>query len=236
MNNIEKGRSMIEMLGVLAIIGVLSVGGIAGYSKAMHRYRVNKAIEQITLIAANMRSFFGQSKGYLPCSSGFKAGGDCGSEGCDGFSENGCPVHRKAKIFPDDMITVDSSGKITAITNPFGHGVFITKKTKIGIESTAGTESGFLIAYGLGDNTEACIDLMSQDWTSADVKAIRLYGDVSETGGGEYFKVPADIDLAVKYCSSMIAGTSAANKAKGAPYIYFFFELSPSNFTGWTTE
>ena len=31
----QNGRSMIEMLGVLAIIGVLSVGGIAGYSKAM---------------------------------------------------------------------------------------------------------------------------------------------------------------------------------------------------------
>ncbi|MBR2136742.1 MAG: prepilin-type N-terminal cleavage/methylation domain-containing protein [Alphaproteobacteria bacterium] len=30
----QSGRSMIEMLGVLAIIGVLSVGGIAGYSKA----------------------------------------------------------------------------------------------------------------------------------------------------------------------------------------------------------
>ena len=28
----ESGRCMIEMLGVLAIIGVLSVGGIAGYS------------------------------------------------------------------------------------------------------------------------------------------------------------------------------------------------------------
>ena len=27
----QNGRSMIEMLGVLAIIGVLSVGGIAGY-------------------------------------------------------------------------------------------------------------------------------------------------------------------------------------------------------------
>ena len=27
----QSGRSMIEMLGVLAIIGVLSVGGIAGY-------------------------------------------------------------------------------------------------------------------------------------------------------------------------------------------------------------
>ena len=41
----EVGRSMIEMLGVLAIIGVLSVGGIAGYSKAMEKFRINKAIE-----------------------------------------------------------------------------------------------------------------------------------------------------------------------------------------------
>ena len=31
----EFGRSMVEMLGVLAIIGVLSVGGIAGYRYAM---------------------------------------------------------------------------------------------------------------------------------------------------------------------------------------------------------
>ncbi len=39
------GRSMIEMLGVLAIIGVLSVGGIAGYSKAMQKYKMNQTIE-----------------------------------------------------------------------------------------------------------------------------------------------------------------------------------------------
>ena len=38
------GRSMIEMLGVLAIIGVLSVGGIAGYSKAMERIKINKTL------------------------------------------------------------------------------------------------------------------------------------------------------------------------------------------------
>ena len=31
----QSGRSMVEMLGVLAIIGVLSVGGISGYSKAI---------------------------------------------------------------------------------------------------------------------------------------------------------------------------------------------------------
>ena len=40
------GRSMIEMLGVLAIIGVLSVGGIAGYSKAMEKFKVNKTVSE----------------------------------------------------------------------------------------------------------------------------------------------------------------------------------------------
>ena len=40
------GRSMIEMLGVLAIVGVLSVGGIAGYSKAMEKFKLNKTISE----------------------------------------------------------------------------------------------------------------------------------------------------------------------------------------------
>lgn len=39
---------MIEMLGVLAIIGVLSVGGIAGYSKAMLMYKMDKWKAQIS--------------------------------------------------------------------------------------------------------------------------------------------------------------------------------------------
>ncbi len=43
----QSGRSMVEMLGVLAIIGVLSVGAIAGYSKAMMKYKLNKQTEQI---------------------------------------------------------------------------------------------------------------------------------------------------------------------------------------------
>ena len=44
----ELGRSMVEMLGVLAIIGVLSVGALAGYSKAMMKYKLNKHAEQIS--------------------------------------------------------------------------------------------------------------------------------------------------------------------------------------------
>ncbi len=45
MKSNEFGRSMIEMLGVLAIVGVLSAGGIAGYSKAMMTYRMNLLVE-----------------------------------------------------------------------------------------------------------------------------------------------------------------------------------------------
>ncbi len=44
------GRSMIEMLGVLAIIGVLSVGGIAGYSKAMEKWKADKAINEYSYL------------------------------------------------------------------------------------------------------------------------------------------------------------------------------------------
>ena len=43
--NSQSGRSMVEMLGVLAIIGVLSVGGIAGYSLSMRRHRANQVAD-----------------------------------------------------------------------------------------------------------------------------------------------------------------------------------------------
>ena len=42
----ESGRSMVEMLGVLAIIGVLSIGGIAGYMLSMNRFRANNMIDK----------------------------------------------------------------------------------------------------------------------------------------------------------------------------------------------
>ncbi len=47
----ESGRSMVEMLGVLAIIGVLSIGGIAGYTMAMNRYRANEIIDVASKVA-----------------------------------------------------------------------------------------------------------------------------------------------------------------------------------------
>lgn len=58
----QTGRSMVEMLGVLAIIGVLSVGGIAGYSKAMLKYKLNKQSEQLNQIFNTAVRYYGQIK------------------------------------------------------------------------------------------------------------------------------------------------------------------------------
>lgn len=57
MNN-QDGRSMIEMLGVLAIIAVLSTGGIAGYSKAMQMFKHNKWIRQIDELIFNIKDTY----------------------------------------------------------------------------------------------------------------------------------------------------------------------------------
>ena len=44
---------MVEMLGVLAIIGVLSVGAIAGYSKAMTKYKLNQHAQAVNMLINN---------------------------------------------------------------------------------------------------------------------------------------------------------------------------------------
>ena len=55
---VESGRSMVEMLGVLAVIGVLSVGSIAGYRYAMNKHYANEllagASERAVLVTAQI--------------------------------------------------------------------------------------------------------------------------------------------------------------------------------------
>ena len=64
MKNNQNGRSMVEMLGVLAIIGVLSAGGLAGYSKAMFKHKLNNTMDQITMLVTNIRTMYGTQDSY----------------------------------------------------------------------------------------------------------------------------------------------------------------------------
>ena len=55
---LQSGRSMVEMLGVLAIIGVLSIGSIAGYSYAIDKYRANTIVDDVMLRAIEATAQF----------------------------------------------------------------------------------------------------------------------------------------------------------------------------------
>ncbi len=190
----QSGRSMIEMLGVLAIIGVLSVGGIAGYSKAMMKYRINKTIEQVTLIAGNVRSFFAKQGNYdgVDCI--------CGDDGC-GFADNGgatvingCPIIKKAKIFPDEMLILDSEGNITGTINAFGGMIESLTESK----SISNDNKAFLLHF-YDIPQEACVDLLTQDWSNAGVNGI-----YTQAKNSAYYvaRTPIEISDAVTMCNN----------------------------------
>ncbi len=193
----QRGRSMIEMLGVLAIIGVLSVGGIAGYSKAMMKYRINKTIEQITLIAGNVRAFWGPQKNYIGVGCGYCDGSSCyGHSGVDAngrptYADNGCPVVKKAKIFPDEMIAV-TDGKIMSITNPFGGWVLLWEENK----AKSGDYKSFVLDF-MGISQEACLELVTHDWQSS---GITIVGTIGSGNVEKYAKTPVDLEKAIELC------------------------------------
>lgn len=136
-NNIieQSGRSMIEMLGVLAIIGVLSVGGIAGYSKAMMKFKINKIIDQVTHIATNTRTLYAQQTSY----SGL-------------YVTNAVQMG----IIPTELGTEISTDQYASkLKNPFNGSVYIA--------GDGYGSNGFVITYQ-GIPKEACIALATYDW------------------------------------------------------------------------
>lgn len=130
----EQGRSMIEMLGVLAIVGVLSVGGIAGYSKAMAKFKANKVIDQVTMISTNIRTLYSSQKTYKDLDNS---------------------LARATNSIPAEMFE-DGSG--SEITNGFGGQVVITSAYHLGKEDRA-----YIIAFD-NIPQAACVTMATTDW------------------------------------------------------------------------
>ena len=160
----QTGRSMIEMLGVLAIIGVLSVGGIAGYSKAMERYRVNETINQISHIVQNTRDLFKTQTGLYGELSFENAAGSSMS-----YNEAKRLFDSKAKIFPDSLVKNDYKNLFGGYINYYADGRFLNDDGK-----------AFILIFG-GIPQEACIELATRDWQSGlGLVAMKIQG--SSTG------------------------------------------------------
>ena len=183
---LQHGRSMIEMLGVLAIIGVLSVGGIAGYSKALTRYKANKALQQISLIATNMQSFFGSQRDYGNFNTYF---------------DTGKKIIQKAKIIPEEMMNWQDD--TFEIESPVG---IITLW-----DSTNDTgEKSFIIHISPFVEDEAlCIEFVTKDWNSVDgfigmgIASGDLDGSYGCTSQDKQFcsqDIPLSLDKAAEFC------------------------------------
>jgi len=132
----QNGRSMVEMLGVLAIVAVLSVGGIAGYSKAMAKFKIGKTLDQIQTLVTDIRSLYSGSPDYA------------------GISITNLITH---EVIPNDMRA--KFGPFTRAKNAFGGHVEVS--TWNGNPSI--TAQGFQFSYNRLDQT-SCIQLATADW------------------------------------------------------------------------
>ena len=120
----ESGRSMVEMLGVLAIIGVLSIGGIAGYTMAMNRYRANEIVDtaaKLSVIAMTANGGVGQKTEWSTTSHG---------------PLPGCATKIESDRYGVVAITYDS--KCTNIENVV-NGIIGGKKATSAADSVTGT-------------------------------------------------------------------------------------------------
>ena len=137
----ENGRSMVEMLGVLAIIGVLSVGAISGYSKAMMKYKLNKQAEQISELLNN--SITTAEKFSAPVSTIYAG-------------KMLIPYYIKINLIPNEMIR---SGTTNYVYDIFGNEIEIAYYTEP--TSRRVTYLRLLMKGRKGDLfTEQCVSLL----------------------------------------------------------------------------
>ena len=194
----QSGRSMIEMLGVLAIIGVLSIGGIKGYSMAMMKYNTNKTADQIMQLAQNIRTLFANQKDYSAFS---------GSASVN-MGQPSFELIQKAHLAPDEMYNPEANSTYkNIIYNPFGYAYFVNRHKKTSLNDN----KAFIIYTEVPQ--EACIELLTRDWGSGSSSGLIgigtgvwqvVYGCTASTG--TYHCADAgvmSVDIAIKICSSI---------------------------------
>ena len=163
-DGVQCGRSMIEMLGVLAIVGVLSVGGIAGYSKAMTKFKINKAIDEVNTIVSNTKIIFANSK-TITAPSG------------DSYFY----PEREEEDFEFMRNFIMPKETDTGVKNEYGENMF---QSPFGGEIYAALREDGIIIYLSDLPREACIALGSYDWKDAENVSVSKNDSIG--GGGAF--------------------------------------------------
>lgn len=171
----QSGRSMVEMLGVLAIIGVLSVGGIAGYSKAMAKFKTSKALDQVSTTVANVRTLYASQPNY-----------------------NGLTTEiaiQMGAIGPEMLNGVKQEAASEAF-NAFNGNVTVTA-----VDVSGRTDGGFEVVFE-GLSREACVQMASSDWGSGSGSGlVSVQAGSGATGKTEDGTLPLNLASAAAGCN-----------------------------------
>lgn len=178
--NNQSGRSMIEILAVLAIVAILSVGGIAGYSKAMSKYKTGKVLDQTQQLVVEIRTFYSSNPDY-----------------------RGLSV---ASLINDKIITKDIALNNVAI-HAFG-GEYKIGRDIDGAQAIPGDISFFISLHDLGSSS--CINLLSAGWgdtagTGLSMIRVRNSNGTSDFTWGNTnpnLALPIDINKAGNICAN----------------------------------
>ena len=172
----QSGRSMVEMLGVLAIIGVLSVGGIAGYSKAMAKFKTSKALDQVSTTVANVRTLYSGQPNYSGLTTAIAI--QMGAIGAE-------------------MLSGQSPTSASTAYNAFNGSVTISATTVSGRNN-----AGFQLVFS-GLSKEACVQMASSDWGSGSGSGLVSVQAGSATAGTTASgTLPLNLATAASGCNS----------------------------------
>lgn len=103
----EQGRTMLEMLGVIAIMGVIVYGAIAGINYGMSSYKINQTYTEIQNVIQGVQDLYSWSRQY-PASSDDMMNAACENDvfsmSCKGNKNN----YAGQSQFGDIMIVPDA--------------------------------------------------------------------------------------------------------------------------------
>ncbi len=172
----QSGRSMVEMLGVLAIIGVLSVGGIAGYSKAMAKFKTSKALDQVSTTVANVRTLYSGQPNY------------------SGLTTE---IAIQMGAIGTEMLSGQSPISASTAYNAFNGSVTISATTVSGLKN-----AGFELVFS-GLSKEACVQMASSDWGSGSGSGlVSVQAGAATAGTTTEGTLPLNLAIAASGCNS----------------------------------
>ncbi|MBP5214955.1 MAG: hypothetical protein J6039_00145 [Alphaproteobacteria bacterium] len=197
MKNNQSGRSMLEMLGVVAIIGLLSIGGLSGYGKMLAQHKIDVTMEQIGVISSKLSAVGSRTSSY-------------------GGLSNESAI--KLGAVPSEAI-ISSSG---TLENVFGGSITIGPSNLIK-DST--DNQAYAIKY-FGLPAEACVAIATNDWSNSKNSALLGISAGTTDGSSSIYQdcngsatntlsvacpggtngMPMDLDKATNACSCTANG------------------------------